>query len=154
MMRVLPLSLKHVQQSRHLLQNKFALGCATCTDFLSKSRTTLYFLQQLFATYNKLICCRTGLIRRWWNAQHRYSTFLYQCWKTSCTFLFSVLSYLYCQVHTLVDSSVTFFHDGHRRVRGQHGHGKLVSLVVRFKKLFFTKTLALHLPNEMSPNLD
>ena len=79
--------------------------------------------------------------------------FLYQCCKTSCTFLFSVLSYLYCQVHTLVDSSVTFFHDGHRRDRGQHGHGKLVSLVVRFKKLFFTTTLALHLSNEMSPNL-
>ena len=96
--------------------------------------------------------------RVWFVGGERRNTaiqlFLYQCCKTSCTFLFSVLSYLYCQIHTLEYSSVTFFHDGHRRDRRQHGDGKLVSLVVRFKKLFFTKTLALHLSNEMSPNLD
>ena len=56
--------------------------------------------------------------------------------------------------HSCVQFSDFFFHDGHRRDRRQHGDGKLVSLVVRFKKLFFTKTLALHLSNEMSPNLD
>ena len=38
---------------------------ASCTDFLAKSRTTLYFRQQLSATCNKLICCKTDLIRRW-----------------------------------------------------------------------------------------
>ena len=31
---------------------------ASCTDFLAKSRTTLYFRQQLSATCNKLICAR------------------------------------------------------------------------------------------------
>ena len=31
--------------------------------FFGKSTTTLYFLQQLFATCNNLICCKTGLIR-------------------------------------------------------------------------------------------
>ena len=108
MMRVLPLSLKPVLQQislfhvewkltsdwtpytwelRHLLQNKFALGCATCTDFLSKSRTTLYFLQQLFATYNKVICCRTGLIRKWWKTQHRYSTFFVSMLQNKLHFL-------------------------------------------------------------------
>ena len=34
---------------------------ATCTDFVAKKRTTLYFLQQIFATCNNLICCKTGL---------------------------------------------------------------------------------------------
>ena len=38
---------------------------ASCTDFLAKSRTTLYFRQQLSATCNKLICCKTDLIRGW-----------------------------------------------------------------------------------------
>ena len=33
----------------------------TLTDFVAKSRTTLYFQQQLFATYNNLICCKTAL---------------------------------------------------------------------------------------------
>ena len=39
-----------------------------------KSRTTHYFLQQLFATCNNLICYMTDLIPGWWNAQNRYST--------------------------------------------------------------------------------
>ena len=51
--------------------------------------------------------------RVWFVSGERRNTaiqlFLYQCCKTSCTFLFSVLSYLYCQIHTLVYSSVTFF---------------------------------------------
>ena len=34
----------------------------TCTDFVEKSRTTLYYLQQLFATCN--ICCKTVFNRR------------------------------------------------------------------------------------------
>ena len=33
--------------------------------FVVKSRISLCFLQQLFATYNKLISCKTGLIRGW-----------------------------------------------------------------------------------------
>ena len=33
---------------------------ATCTDFVAKNRTTLYFPQQLFAACNNLICCKTG----------------------------------------------------------------------------------------------
>ena len=39
---------------RHLLQNKFALAdkFATCTDSVANSKTTLYFLQQLFASSN------------------------------------------------------------------------------------------------------
>ena len=38
------------------------LNRATCTpDVVAKSRTTLYFLQQMFATIKNLICCKTGL---------------------------------------------------------------------------------------------
>ena len=37
------------------------LNRATCTDVVTKSRTTLYFLQQMFATIKNLICCKTGL---------------------------------------------------------------------------------------------
>ena len=37
------------------------LNRATCTDVVTKSRTTLYFLQQMFATIKNLICCNTGL---------------------------------------------------------------------------------------------
>ena len=39
-----------------------AVKRATCTEhFVSKSRTTLYFLQQSCTTWNILICCKTGL---------------------------------------------------------------------------------------------
>ena len=34
---------------------------ATCTDFVSKSRTTFDFRQQFCATCDYLICCKTGL---------------------------------------------------------------------------------------------
>ena len=38
------------------------LNRATFTpDVVAKSRTTLYFLQQMFATIKNLICCKTGL---------------------------------------------------------------------------------------------
>ena len=37
---------------------------ATCTDFVSKSRTTLHFLQQLFATCNNFLCCKTWVVKR------------------------------------------------------------------------------------------
>ena len=38
-----------------------AVKRATCTEhFVSKSRTTLYFLQQSCTTWNILICCKTG----------------------------------------------------------------------------------------------
>ena len=38
-----------------------AVKRATCTDFVAKSKSTLCFLQQLFATCNNLCCCKTGL---------------------------------------------------------------------------------------------
>ena len=56
---------------------KFALGPvkrATYTDFAAKGRTSLCFLQQLFATSTNLICCKTGLIRLRKNAKHSCST--------------------------------------------------------------------------------
>ena len=34
---------------------------ATCTDFVAKGGTTVYFQQQLFLTCNNLICCETDL---------------------------------------------------------------------------------------------
>ena len=34
------------------------------SGLVAKSITTLYFLQQLFANCNKLICCKTCLIRQ------------------------------------------------------------------------------------------
>ena len=43
-----------VEELRHLLQNKFALADikrTTCTDFVTKSSTSLYFLQQLSITF-------------------------------------------------------------------------------------------------------
>ena len=40
--------------------NKFVLGPAIRTDFVSKCKTILYFLQQFFATCSNLICCKTG----------------------------------------------------------------------------------------------
>ena len=55
----------HKREFCHLLQTKFTLNepvkRATCTDFVAKSRTTLYYLQQIFATCNNLICGKTGL---------------------------------------------------------------------------------------------
>ena len=44
------------------------------TDFVAKSRNTLYFLQQFFAAYNNLICCKAGLVRGWPNKHYCYST--------------------------------------------------------------------------------
>ena len=38
------------------------LNRATRTDVVTKSRTTLYFLQQMFATIKNLICSKTGLM--------------------------------------------------------------------------------------------
>ena len=45
----------------HLLQKKFAWAGkarATCTDFVAKSRPTLYYLQQLLANCNNLSVTR------------------------------------------------------------------------------------------------
>ena len=47
-----------------LVGNKVCLGPVkrtTCTDFVAKSTTTLYFLQQPFGNCNIVICCKTGL---------------------------------------------------------------------------------------------
>ena len=64
----------------------------TCIDFVAKSRTTLYFLQQLFATCNYLICFKTGLKKR----NIAFRLILQQCCKRilSCTFLLPDLPYL------------------------------------------------------------
>ena len=45
----------------HLLQNKFALGKRNIYKFSCKKSTTLCFLQQLFATWKNLNCCKRGL---------------------------------------------------------------------------------------------
>ena len=47
---------------------------ATFTEFVAESRTTLYFLQQIFATCNNLICCKTGLNVGSKTSIHRFST--------------------------------------------------------------------------------
>ena len=47
-----------------LVANKFVFGPkkrATCRDFVAKSRTTLCFPQQIFATCNNSNCCNTDL---------------------------------------------------------------------------------------------
>ena len=52
----------HSWELHHLLKDKFALGWKNGqrVDFAAKSRTILYFLQQIFATCNSLNCCMTG----------------------------------------------------------------------------------------------
>ena len=67
---------------------------ATCTTCVAKRRTTLYFLQQLFATRNNLICCKTGLNVGGKTRNIVIQLVLQQCCKKSCTFLSAVLSYL------------------------------------------------------------
>ena len=56
---------------------------ATSTDFVVKSRTTFYFLQQLFENCNKLICCKTGLIVGGKMHNIAIQLVLQQCCKTS-----------------------------------------------------------------------
>ena len=51
-----------------------------CTDLVSKSRITLSFLQQLFATCNNLICCKTGLNMRGETRNIAFQLILQQCW--------------------------------------------------------------------------
>ena len=73
---------------------------ATCTDFVAKSRTALYFLVQLSATCNNLICCKTGLIC---GSKTRniaiYLVLLQSCW-TSLTFFFCLFPF-YCSLKPL-----------------------------------------------------
>ena len=64
---------------------------ATCTDFVAKIRTTLYFPQHSFATWNNLICCKTD--SKTCNIAIQLN--LQQCFKTSRTFSLPVLPYLY-----------------------------------------------------------
>ena len=65
---------------------------ATCTDFVAKSTTTFYFLQQMFATGNNLNCCRTAVWRRpvVKRATSLIQLVLQQCCKTGCTFFCSL----------------------------------------------------------------
>ena len=67
---------------------------ATCTDFVAKSRTTLYFLQQILATCSNLICCKADLNVASKTRNIAIQIVLKQCWKTKCTFLLPVLPYL------------------------------------------------------------
>ena len=58
----------------------------TCTDFVAKSRTALYFLLQLAASCNNMICCKTGWIcGRKTGSIATYLVLLQSCW-TSRTF--------------------------------------------------------------------
>ena len=58
-----------VAEPKLLLQKKIVnrgdevgpLNRATFTDVVTKSRTTLSFLQQMFAAIKNLICCKAGL---------------------------------------------------------------------------------------------
>ena len=52
---------------RHLLQNNFALSRWNAHEqiFVAKSRTTLYYIQQFFATCNNLICATSQV---WFNS--------------------------------------------------------------------------------------
>ena len=97
MMCVLPPTLKPSLQQIRLLQVVWILTsdwiklrgshaiprtCVTCCKtglpaqhvqiLLQEKIELLSTLQQLFATCHNLVCCETGLIRRRYNAQHRY----------------------------------------------------------------------------------
>ena len=67
---------------------------ATWTDFVAKSRTTLSFLQQIFATCNNLICWKTGLKETSKTSNIVIQLVLQQCCKTSCTVLLTDLPWL------------------------------------------------------------
>ena len=67
---------------------------ATCTDFVAKSRTTLYFLQKILATCSNLICCKADLNVASKTRNIAIQIVLKQCWKTKYTFLLPVLPYL------------------------------------------------------------
>ena len=66
---------------------------AKCTDFVAKSRTTLYFLQQILATCSNLICCKAGLNEASKTSNIAIQIVFKQCWKTKYTFLLPVLPY-------------------------------------------------------------
>ena len=80
-----------------MLQSKLAsaryVKRATCTDFVAKSRTNLYLLQQMLATCNNLICCKTGLNVASKTRDIAIPFVLQQSSKTSCTFVLPVLPY-------------------------------------------------------------
>ena len=61
---------------------------------LLKSRTTLYFLQQIFATCNNLICWKIGLKDASKTSNIAFQLVLQQCCKTSCTVLLPDLPWL------------------------------------------------------------
>ena len=61
------------------------------TDFVARGRTTLYLPQQLFAIFNHLICCKTGLNDASKTRNIAFQLVLQQRCKTSCTFTLPVL---------------------------------------------------------------
>ena len=82
------------RELRNMLQSKLASARygkrATCTDFVAKSRTNLYLLQQMLATCNNLICCKTGLNVASKTRDIAIPFVLQQSSKTSCTFVLPV----------------------------------------------------------------
>ena len=49
-----------IYQARAIVQvERFNTNATTCTDYVAKNRTTLYFCNTLFATCSNLICCKT-----------------------------------------------------------------------------------------------
>ena len=76
-----------------LLQNKFALGKRNMYKFSCKKSTTLCFLQQLFAAWNNLICCKRGLNPGGKTHNITFQFVLQQCCKTKETSLLPVLQF-------------------------------------------------------------
>ena len=87
----------HTRELRHFLQNRFALSRYNAQHeqiLLQKSRTTLYFDQQIFATCNNLICWKTGLKEASKTSNIAFRLVLQQCCKRSCTVLLPDLPWL------------------------------------------------------------
>ena len=88
-------------RGRHAIHGSYVTCCKTSLPwagkkrnmyrFCCKSRTTLYFLQQIFATCNNLICCKTGLNV---TTQYHFSTCFAAMLQNKLPFLLPVLSYL------------------------------------------------------------
>ena len=88
-------------RGRHAIHGSYVTCCKTSLPWAGKtrnmfrlcckSRTTLYFLQQIFATCNNLICCKTGLNV---TTQYHFSTCFAAMLQNKLPFLLPVLSYL------------------------------------------------------------
>ena len=86
----------HTPDVLNLLQ-KFARVDKTGNLYRFCCKTVELLVNQFFATCNNLIFCKTGLIRGWWNVQHRYWTHFaaINVANEVAHFSFPVLPYLY-----------------------------------------------------------